>query len=149
MTDVRDDRRLLVKSLGATGSAAIPTPSGAAVRPLADFACRPKSDDDERCLSVGRGITLLGEVRSCDKLFIEGRVEANLTNCRMIEIGENGLFKGSTAIEAAEIRGRFEGELVVSNRLLITATGCVSGTIRYGQIEIECGGQIFGDVQPQ
>jgi hypothetical protein len=23
----------------------------------------------------------------------------------------------------------------------------VSGTIRYGQIEIECGGQIFGDIQ--
>ena len=32
-------------------------------------------------------------------------------------------------------------------RLLIRATGRVSGTIRYGQIEIECGGQISGDVQ--
>jgi hypothetical protein len=25
----------------------------------------------------------------------------------------------------------------------------VSGTIRYGQIEIECGGQISGDIQAQ
>jgi len=30
---------------------------------------------------------------------------------------------------------------------LIRATGRVSGTIRYGQIEVECGGQISGDVQ--
>ena len=33
--------------------------------------------------------------------------------------------------------------------LLIKATGKVSGTIRYGQIEIECGGQISGDIQAQ
>jgi hypothetical protein len=45
--------------------------------------------------------------------------------------------------------GRFEGDLIVRNRLLIKATGRVSGTIRYGQIEIECGGQIFGDIQAQ
>ena len=32
-------------------------------------------------------------------------------------------------------------------RLLIRASGRVSGTIRYGQVEIECGGQISGDIQ--
>ena len=48
-----------------------------------------------------------------------------------------------------EVRGRFEGNLIVRNRLLIRATGRVSGTIRYGQIEIECGGQISGDIQAQ
>ena len=32
---------------------------------------------------------------------------------------------------------------------MIKASGRVSGTIRYGQIEIECGGQISGDVQAQ
>jgi cytoskeletal protein CcmA (bactofilin family) len=32
---------------------------------------------------------------------------------------------------------------------LIRSTGKVTGTIRYGQIEIECGGQISGDIQAQ
>jgi cytoskeletal protein CcmA (bactofilin family) len=59
------------------------------------------------------------------------------------------LFKGSTSIEEAEVSGRFEGNLTVRKRLLIKATGRVSGTIRYGQIEIECGGQISGDIQAQ
>jgi cytoskeletal protein CcmA (bactofilin family) len=63
------------------------------------------------------------------------------------KIAEGGLFKGSTAIEEAEVGGRFEGSLVVRNRLVIKPTGRVSGTIRYGRIEIECGGQIHGDVQ--
>ncbi len=82
-----------------------------------------------RRLSVGREITLSGEINSCDKLIIEGSVEANLNNCRDVEIAESGLFKGSASIEDAEVRGRFEGNLTVRKRLLIKATGRVSGTI--------------------
>jgi cytoskeletal protein CcmA (bactofilin family) len=108
-----------------------------------------KPEREMRRLSVGREITLSGEINSCDKLFIEGSVEANLTNCRDVDIAEGGLFKGSASIEDAEVKGRFEGNLVVRKRLLIKATGRVSGTIRYGQIEIECGGQISGDIQAQ
>jgi cytoskeletal protein CcmA (bactofilin family) len=66
-----------------------------------------------------------------------------------MDIAESGLFKGSASIEEAEVRGRFEGNMTVRKRLMIRATGRVSGTIRYGQIEIECGGQISGDVQAQ
>jgi cytoskeletal protein CcmA (bactofilin family) len=108
-----------------------------------------RGDGELRKLTVGREITLSGEITSCDMLVIEGSVEANLTNCRDIDIAESGLFKGAAAIEEAEVRGRFEGNLTVRQRLLIRATGRVSGTIRYGQIEIECGGQISGDVQAQ
>jgi cytoskeletal protein CcmA (bactofilin family) len=108
-----------------------------------------QSEADMRKLIVGREISLSGEITSCDKVIVEGSVEANLTNCRDVDIAESGLFKGSASIEDAEIRGRFEGNLVVRKRLLIKASGRVSGTIRYGQIEIECGGQISGDIQAQ
>jgi len=108
-----------------------------------------RSEAEVRKLIVGREITLSGEITSCDKLIVEGSVEANLTNCRDVDIAESGLFKGSASIEDAEIHGRFEGNLVVRKRLLIKASGRVSGTIRYGQIEIECGGQISGDIQAQ
>jgi len=108
-----------------------------------------RGEGEVRKLIVGREITLSGEINSCDRLMIEGSVEANLNNCRDVDIAESGLFKGSAEIEEAEIRGRFEGNLTVRKRLLIKATGRVSGTIRYGQIEIECGGQISGDIQAQ
>ncbi len=120
-----------------------------ALRRPADLTNQPKPDGELRRLSVGREITLSGEINSCDKLFVEGSVEANLTNCRDVDIAESGLFKGSASIDEAEVRGRFEGNLTVRKRLLIKATGRVSGTIRYGQIEIECGGQISGDIQAQ
>src|SRR5690242_16031351 len=120
------------------------------IRRLGDPTAQPRrTDGDVRKLTVGREITLSGEITSCDKLIIEGSVEANLNNCRDVEIAESGLFKGTASIEEAEIQGRFEGNLTVRKRLLIKASGRVSGTIRYGQIEIECGGQISGDVQAQ
>jgi cytoskeletal protein CcmA (bactofilin family) len=106
-----------------------------------------RAETEHRKLIVGREIALSGEITSCDRLIVEGSVEANLANCRDIDIAESGLFKGSASIEEAEIRGRFEGTLTVRKRLLIRSTGKVVGTVRYGQIEIECGGQLSGDVQ--
>jgi cytoskeletal protein CcmA (bactofilin family) len=108
-----------------------------------------KRDAETRKLIVGREISLSGEITACDRLVVEGSVEANLANCRDIDIAESGLFKGSASIDDAEVRGRFEGTLNVRRRLLIRATGKVTGNVRYGQIEIECGGQISGDVQAQ
>ena len=108
-----------------------------------------KRDSETRKLIVGREISLSGEITACDRLVVEGSVEANLANCRDIDIAESGLFKGSASIDDAEIRGRFEGTLNVRRRLLIRASGRVIGTVRYGQIEIECGGQISGDIQAQ
>jgi cytoskeletal protein CcmA (bactofilin family) len=119
-------------------------------RPEGPIIPTPKArDTEQRRLIVGREISLTGEITSCDRLIVEGSVEANLTNCREVEIAESGLLKGTAAIEDAEVRGRFEGTLTVRKRLHIKATGKVVGQVRYGQLEIECGGQVSGDVQAQ
>src|SRR5918999_760873 len=63
----------------------------------------PKKETAElRTLIVGREIALSGEITSCDRLVVEGSVEANLANCRDIDIAESGLFKGSASIDEAE-----------------------------------------------
>ncbi|MGH7126737.1 MAG: bactofilin family protein [Stellaceae bacterium] len=108
-----------------------------------------RREAEQRKLIVGREISLAGEITSCDCLVVEGSVEANLANCRDIEISDTGVYRGSASIEQAEIRGRFDGVLNVRKRLFIRASGRVKGTVRYGQIEIERGGQISGDVQAQ
>jgi cytoskeletal protein CcmA (bactofilin family) len=99
-----------------------------------------------RTLVVGREIVLSGEISACDRLVVEGTVKANIKDCRDIAISEGGLFTGSASVESAEIRGRFEGDLTVSGRLLIRAPGQVSAAVRYGEIEIERGGRLSGHV---
>ena len=173
MSDAPDDLGIPMKPARTSGQAATVAPLGRApapvpprvpdqTRPPGDAArpgegtARPgvpamvaprRADDDLRKLIVGREISLSGEITSCDKLIVEGSVEANLQNCHDVELAETGLFKGSATIDEIEVRGRFEGNLIVRKRLFIRATGRVSGTIRYGQIEIERGGQISGDIQ--
>ena len=102
---------------------------------------------DPRRLIVGRDISLSGEIGSCDALVVEGSVEAKLPDGRIMEIAETGLFKGSVEIDEADIAGRFEGILTVRGRLTIRATGRVQGTIRYGVLAVDAGGQMSGDVQ--
>jgi cytoskeletal protein CcmA (bactofilin family) len=122
-------------------------PIAAAPPPLPAPSPARRSETGLRQLTVGREISLSGEIASCDTLIVEGSVEANLQNCRDVDIAETGLFKGSAEIDNADVRGTFEGNLVVRKRLLIRAGGQVSGTIRYSQLEVELGGQISGDVQ--
>ena len=46
----------------------------------------------------------------------------------------------------ADIAGQFDGELTAKGELRLQPTARVKGTIRYGQIVIEAGGEISGDV---
>jgi len=98
-------------------------------------------------LIVGREIVLNGQIAACDKLIVEGTVEAQLENSKVIEITESGLFKGSAEIDDAVIGGRFEGTLVVHGLLTVQSTGRIAGEVRYGRIAIEEGGEIAGTLE--
>jgi cytoskeletal protein CcmA (bactofilin family) len=102
---------------------------------------------DRRTLIIGQGIALTGEVNSCDRLVVEGSIHATLQKCQHVIIAETGLFNGHASTENADVRGRFDGDLVVRKRLLIRAGGHVSGTVTYGEIEIESGGGISGTIE--
>lgn len=98
-------------------------------------------------LTVGPNIKLKGvEITDCDTLVVEGLVEATMDS-RVIQIAQQGEFKGSAEIDIAEIRGVFDGNLTVRQKLVIYASGKVTGKIRYGKVVIEEGGQLSGDIE--
>ena len=100
----------------------------------------------ESKLVVGPDIKLKGvEISDCDTLVVEGRVDATL-DARILEIAENGVFQGTIAVDQAEIRGRFEGEITVRKQLIVHSSGKVSGKIRYAKIKMEEGAEIAGDL---
>lgn len=101
-----------------------------------------------RKLIVGPEISLSGEIKSCDHLVVEGRIEAVIKDCRTIEIAERGQFKGSAEIDEAVIGGQFDGDLVVNGRLTLLSQGLVAGTVRYGELAVEAGGRMIGKIEP-
>ena len=98
-------------------------------------------------LTVGPNIKLKGvEITDCDTLVVEGLVEATMDS-RVIQIAQQGAFKGSAEIDIAEIHGEFDGNLTVRQKLVIYSTGKVTGRVRYGKVVIEEGGQLSGEIE--
>jgi cytoskeletal protein CcmA (bactofilin family) len=120
-------------------------PTVAAPRPATPAAAEPPADEGQR-LIVGKGIVLNGEITACDRLVVEGKVEATLNKTRSIEISPTGVFKGAAEIEQATVAGLYDGKLTCRGKLTIRGTGRVQGEIRYREIEIEVGGVISGNV---
>jgi cytoskeletal protein CcmA (bactofilin family) len=111
----------------------------------ANAAASPAKEGGSK-LTVGPNIKLKGvEITDCDTLVVEGLVEATMDS-RVMQIAEQGAFKGSAEIDIAEIRGLFDGNLTVREKLVIHSTGKVTGKIRYGKIVVEEGGQLSGEI---
>ena len=133
---------------GTSTTAYPPTyPSGASPVTSTTGAHTSGTKEGGSKLTVGPNIKLKGvEITDCDTLVVEGLVEATMDS-RLMQISQQGAFKGSAEIDIAEIHGEFDGNLTVRQRLVIYATGKVTGKIRYGKVVIEEGGQLSGEIQ--
>lgn len=133
---------------GSHGSTSAPpqredSPQNGATR---SEALEPSPTQGSR-LIVGPDVKLRGaEILDCDTLVVEGRVEATMDS-RVLRIAENGAYAGTVSIDVAEIHGHFDGELTARERLIVHATGRISGKIRYGKIHVEEGGELSGDIK--
>ena len=106
-----------------------------------------QSESSGSKLTVGPNIKLKGvEITDCDTLVVEGTVEATMDS-RVIQIAQQGAFRGSADIDIAEIHGEFNGTLNVREKLVIFSTGKVTGKIRYGKLVVEEGGQLSGEIE--
>jgi cytoskeletal protein CcmA (bactofilin family) len=124
----------LASARGAAANAPAPAP-----------AAHPKEEGGSK-LIVGPNIKLRGvEIDDCDTLVVEGRVEATMVS-RAIQIAENGAFSGKVDVDVAEIRGQFQGEMTARTKLVVHASGRVSGKIRYGKMLVQEGGEMTGDI---
>ena len=151
-SEAQTDAEELNSDVAATQSpalprAASPTPSGRNLPGVSRRSTSSGTSPNDRKLIVGDGLSLSGEITSCDILVVAGKVEAKLTDGKLLEINETGQFRGSVEIENADIAGRYDGQLVVHGRLTVRSTGRISGMVKYGELEVNAGGQIIGEMQ--
>lgn len=127
--------------------AIVPSPAKSATPAPEPSAALARAEEGQGSkLIVGPNIKLKGvEIDDCDTLVVEGRVEATMVS-RTIQIAENGAFNGKVDVDVAEIRGAFQGEMTARKKLVIHASGRVSGKIRYGKMLVQEGGEMSGDI---
>ncbi len=137
---------------GATGPQSLRVP-GAGYTPgnYSQYGAGGSSDaarSSSRRLVVGEGITMSGEIESCDTLIVEGTVEAALKGASILDIAESGVFYGTVEIDECVIAGRFEGDITVHGRLSLKASGSITGSISYKELAVEAGATIDGKMSP-
>jgi len=138
----------LPRDVATSGPVAAPEAAKPASTAARDAVPAPVlTDTPGSKLYVGVNIKLKGvEISDCDALVIEGQVEATV-HSKLMQVAAPGTLKGTALIDVAEIQGEFSGELTARTRLVVHGAGRVSGTIRYGKLIVEEGGELTGDVK--
>lgn len=138
-----------VQPQAAKPVAAAPVPQPKPVAPAASAtpSNKPAVSPHAAQLIAGAGVTLKGEMR-CDMLRVEGTIEGDV-KARRLEISGGGILLGTVEVDEAVVEGRFEGSLTVTGLMVVRKTGRASGKIQYGDIEIERGGAVSGEIAAQ
>jgi cytoskeletal protein CcmA (bactofilin family) len=97
-------------------------------------------------LIIGEGLFVKGQLDACKSLFVQGSLETSV-ECEVLKVSDNGELKGNAIVDEADIYGLFDGKLSVKGRLTVHAKGTVLGKVRYGELRVERGGIVSGDVK--
>lgn len=108
---------------------------------------RTGEDIEGKRLIVGKQVRITGEIAGCERLVVDGHVDATVSGVKTLEVSTNGSFKGSCDVESATIAGTYDGDLKVSGHLEIAATGVVTGKVTYKTIAVANGGRLQGSIE--
>lgn len=84
---------------------------------------------------------LEGDVISKGHVVVNGRVQGDLT-AQSVTISQTGGVFGSLRAQTAEVHGAVQGNVSIRELFRIGQTGAVSGTVEYGRIAMEQGGEL-------
>ena len=96
-------------------------------------------------LLLGEGVTITGTIKADNEVNIQGAIDGDI-DCNSVTINKSGNVKGKVKAETMTIEGKAEGEININSILHIKSKGNVSGKIFYGEIEIDTGGKLSGEI---
>ncbi|PPD44594.1 MAG: hypothetical protein CTY15_06510 [Methylocystis sp.] len=101
--------------------------------------------DQENVVYIGAGVTLKGEISVPDLIVVDGTVEGDVT-ARVVCVGQTGVIRGNIGATEADISGWITDHIEIKQLLIVRSTGRVEGRVMYGEIELEKGAVVTGDL---
>ena len=90
-------------------------------------------------------MSITGTIKSNNEVTVQGNIEGDI-ECNSVTINKSGNVKGKIKTEMMVVEGKAEGEMNVNNVLNIKSNGNVNGKVFYGEIQIDEGGKISGEI---
>jgi cytoskeletal protein CcmA (bactofilin family) len=125
----------------------IPEPV-AAPRPQAaqGFQQVPLKASGERA-TIGRSITINGEVKGDEDLLIQGRVDGSVTlKQHAVTVGPEGEVKADIGARVITVEGTVEGNLSAQEQVILRGSARVQGNITAPRVVLEDGARFRGGV---
>ncbi len=97
--------------------------------------------------TIGKGLSIKGEISGSESLFIDGKVEGsiNLPGNR-VTVGRNGQVAANVTAREIVVLGKIRGNVVASDRVDIRAEGALTGDVAAARISIEDGAFFKGGI---
>ena len=106
----------------------------------------PASPPGERA-TIGRSITIRGEVTGDEDLLIQGRVDGSVDlKLHSVTVGPDGEVKASIVARVVTVEGKVEGNLSAEEQVILKSSSSVQGDITAPRVVVEDGARFRGGV---
>lgn len=103
-------------------------------------------EDKSRVLIIREDTFLKGAIRNAARVEVYGYVEGEVEGESLI-VQPGGRCFGKVKVDAADIRGQLQGDIVVRQLVNIRGTGEVIGNVKYGKLSMELGGVLSAEMR--
>ncbi|MDQ6773511.1 MAG: polymer-forming cytoskeletal protein [Candidatus Dormibacteraeota bacterium] len=97
-------------------------------------------------INLGPKDQLVGRLAYDGDLRVQGLVEGEVTLSGDMSVENEATAKAKLEVKNLAVRGTFEGEAVIRERLLVAGSGSVNGTVRVARLVIEEGAILNGNI---
>ncbi len=113
-------------------------------RPRRPEAPPSESRPGERA-TIGRSITIVGEVKGDEDLLIQGRVEGSVDlKDQSVTVGRDGRVKANVTARVVAVEGDVEGDLRAEEQVILRSSASVQGDIVAPRVILEDGARFRG-----
>jgi cytoskeletal protein CcmA (bactofilin family) len=95
---------------------------------------------------IAAGTRVNGRVEGSSDVAVEGVVEGEIELSETLSVAESGLVRADVEAREALISGALDGQVRATERIVLTATARVTGTLDAPAIRIEDGASFSGEV---
>ncbi len=97
--------------------------------------------------TIGRSITIRGEVTGDEDLMIQGRVEGSVNlKQHAVTVGPDGEVKADVAARIVTVEGKVEGNVSADEQVVLRTSATVKGDISAPRLVLEDGARFRGGV---
>lgn len=90
---------------------------------------------------ISEGTIVKGDINSPSDFRMDGNLTGNFQTKGKIVIGQTGIIKGDIICKNADIEGKFEGKIEVSEILNIKSKAIINGNVVCGKLSVEPGAE--------